>query len=106
MAQTVGEVVEQRGPCELMALVVELAEAYGHLPVGHWTIDLEPGWQLTVNGTKDEIDHVPPWHAMMTRRGFPVVIFDSADGTAMWQGEDEAIAVLQRAVAAQRAVQS
>jgi hypothetical protein len=101
--ETVGDVFDRRGPCELMALVVQLAEKHGKIPVGTWTIQLDPDWELRVNGTADKWDGVPPWHGMMTsaHNGWPVVVlFNTVDGQFIGppDTENRAVAVLKRSV--------
>lgn len=70
---TVGEVVDQRGPCVLMERVVKLAEAHRRIPVGWWVLALEGEWELTVNGTTEARDGIPPWNCVLTRGGCFVV---------------------------------
>jgi hypothetical protein len=99
--ETVGEVVDRRGPCELMSLVVQLAEKHGRIPVGHWNLHLGGNYALEVNGTPDDVNGIKPWNAIVTREGLPLVYFDAAGGIQVGTcGEDKAISALQRALAA------
>lgn len=99
MTKTVGDVVDERGPCLLMARVIALAEAHGRMPVGWWHLDLGAGWTLTVNGTPQTRDRVPPWNAVVSTGGLPVVMFDAADGRALGaDGEEAALDALDRAL--------
>lgn len=100
---TVGEKVDRDGPCLLMALVVELAEAHKRIPVGHWMLDLADGWQLEVNGTKDTIGHLPPWNSVVSHGGLPVVMFDAAGGMQVGHGGEEAAIEALKAAVAERA---
>jgi len=105
--ETVGQVFDRHGPCALMAKVATLAELEGRIPVGHWVRPLEAGWTLTVNGTAEKVDGVPPWHGMMesTHHGWPVVLlFDAVSGDFIGppDTEDRALAVLDRAIAEKR----
>lgn len=97
--RTVGEIFDERGPCQLMALVVQLAEKHKRIPVGHWNIDLLDGWHLEMNGTREPIGHIPAFHGLMTQDGLPVVMFNAVGGTSLGlDAEDDAIEALQIAL--------
>lgn len=45
-------------------LIRRYAEIQGWIPIG-WRVFTVGPWEVTVNGTKDERDGVPPYHAMV-----------------------------------------
>ncbi len=64
---------------EAFAVVVMLAEALGvesikDLP-GLWTVDIDGQWKVSVNGHKETVDFVPPFHAAVEFNGWPAGIF-------------------------------
>lgn len=73
------------GPiAEAFIAVVELAESLGvshlnELP-GLWTIDVDSQWSISVNGHKEPIGHVPPYHVEVAFNGWPAGLFSPAGG--------------------------
>ena len=104
---TVGEIVEARGPCALMDAVASLAEACGRIPIGEWERELGDGWLLIVNGGATQEWHgVQRFEAMVLCEGLPIASFNSAGGLAIGpHGEEDALAALRHAHAAQKALQ-
>lgn len=78
---------------ELMVCVAEFAKSRGRIPVGQWTVDLEPGWDLRVNGTDKHWDGLPPWSAIISRGGLPVMLFDPFGGTTLGGPNSESVAI-------------
>ena len=98
--ETYGEAVEHQGIPEIFDWIIQLAEKHGRMPVGFWDMSPKDGWRLVVNGTKDERDGVPPWHALVEHRGLPVALVNPAGGGVIGHDEDFVIAMLREAVGA------
>lgn len=102
--QTLGELVDAGAPTPVaFDLVVRLCERKEWMPVGFRRIELSDGFAVTVNGTnaprKDaEGIEIPPFHASVSRNGWPCGIFTMVGGTLLAGVEDPLIAALQRAV--------
>jgi len=89
---------------ELFDRVVQLAEKRGRIPVGRWTVDLPDGFSLRVNGSGEEWENVPPYHALFTSpQGWPAALVTVNAGTVIDDGtrgiEDKLITVMDRALA-------
>ena len=96
-SETVGEAVDRRGLCALMAAVVELAEARKRIPVGHWRVDLGNGYELEVNGTSETVNSIAPWESMIYREGLPLASFNAAGGIVLSDSEDYLIDIIKQA---------
>lgn len=110
--RTLGEAVEQRGVLVAFDLIRQLAEKVGRIPVGFWTYQLADQWTLTVNGTGEQRENVPPYHALINgvnRTGWPIVaLMSPADGNVIGGSQDDIEAALRAALssAAPRTVEN
>lgn len=87
------------GAPKLFLAIVTFAESCGRIPVGLWRVDLEDGFTLRVNGSKDEWEGLPAWSAaIMTPEDLPLAIVDPRGGS-MFTGrltEADLINMVQR----------
>jgi hypothetical protein len=69
---------------EAFDVVAELALALGVRNIGSlpglWTCDIDEHWRVSLNGHKEEIDKVPPYHCAVEWNGFPAGLFSPAGG--------------------------
>ena len=100
--KTLGEAVEQNGVLVCFDLIRQLAEKHGRIPVGFWKHELAPKWTLTVNGTKDKRDNIPPYHAIVVgenKGGWPIVaMMHPAGGSVIGGSQDDIECVLRVAL--------
>lgn len=89
---TVGELVDQRGPCQLMLAVMALAEKHGRIPCGEWDYRFEsdPKFRLLLNGgTKPEwkptgaFMPVKRFECVIEHDGWAVANFNTAEGVVL-----------------------
>lgn len=109
-AKTVGEVFDERGPCALMAKIVELAEQRRRIPVRRWEylFTTEPGTVLYVNGEKAPWTialeggtfTIAPWEAAVFSRGWLIATFNTVDGAVIGRTEDDILAAFDAELAA------
>lgn len=103
MSETLGEAVARQGVTLVFDRIVALAERDKRIPVGFWVRPLKADWTLTVNGTGETRDNIPPYHASitgLTATGWPIVaIISPAGGNIIGCTEDEILAVLDAALA-------
>lgn len=71
--------------------ICELAEAKGEAPIGNRVWATEFGhWRVAVNGSRETIDRIPPFEALITYRGLPAGLINPVGGTIVaGQGVNE-----------------
>jgi len=95
--RTVGEKVERDGIMAAMLACTEIAEALGRIPAGEWDyrFQSEPTWRICLNGGKSEhwqppnAPKIPQFHVYIERSGWPLALFNAADGTFMFSAEND-----------------
>ena len=109
--RTVGELVEERGLCAIMAKVADLAQVLKRLPAGEWdySFQSDPRWRICLNGGQAPT-WSPPNAPAIARfdgyaefNGWPAGSFNAAGGVMVGDLEDALLAALDREVAAVRA---
>lgn len=64
--------------------LMDLALALGHREIsklpGLCTFEVDEHWKVSINGHKEEIDHIPAYHVMPFWNGFPAGIFGPSGG--------------------------
>lgn len=86
---------------EAFDLIRQYAVREGWIPIGFRTFTVGP-WTVTVNGTKDEREAVPPWHAKVAHGEIiSIMLLHPFGGSAVgWcSTEDEFIADMKRTLA-------
>lgn len=76
---------------EAMVLIAEYGIAQGAAPIKTlWTTTLpgQPRIEITVNGSHEELDGLPPFHARVLISGWPAMILNPFEGIAMAGAED------------------
>lgn len=79
---------------EIFDLIARYAERQGWIPIGWREFPIGP-WDVTVNGTTAERDHVPPYHARIVHRDIIAIMVLSPFGGSIggWQGAEDAFIV-------------
>jgi hypothetical protein len=84
---------------EAFALLVDLALKRGQRNIqdapGLAVIEIDGAWTARVNGHREEVDGVPPLHAVIEWRGTPVGVMSPMAGVLALGAEDELIAALR-----------
>jgi hypothetical protein len=96
--ETYGQAVERQGLPEIFDWIIQLAQKHERIPVGFWDMTPKVGWRIVVNGTTDERNGVPPWHALIEHLGLPAALVSPAGGALIGHDEDDVIAMLREAV--------
>ena len=80
---------------DLWMAMIDLATQRGVGPMnalpGLWRVDLGDGWELAVNGQRETIAALPPFHAGVTCGGFPVAVFNPYGGVFVGSDTDRSI---------------
>jgi hypothetical protein len=82
-------------------LIACYAERQGWIPIG-WRVFAVGPWTVTVNGTKEPRDHLPPYHALIEHRDIVALMVLSPFGGTVggWAAAEATfIADLERALA-------
>lgn len=82
-------------------LIRRYAEREGWVPIG-WREFTIGAWSITVNGTKEKRDNVPPYHAMIVNEDYVAIMLLSPFGGSVggWQDAESAfIADMEEALA-------
>jgi hypothetical protein len=85
---------------EAFELIRQYAEREGLIPIGFRSFTVGP-WTVTVNGTPDAKDNIPPYHALVEHADIVALMLLNPYGGAVggWQkAEDEFIAAMQSAL--------
>lgn len=71
-------------------LIRRYAEREGWIPIGWRTFTVGP-WTVTVNGTPEQRDDVPPWHALIVHRDIVALMLIHPFGGSVggWQDAEE-----------------
>jgi hypothetical protein len=71
-------------------LIRRYAERQGWIPIGWRPFTVGP-WDVTVNGTPEERDDIPPWHARIVHRDIIAFLLIHPFGgkAAGWRGAEE-----------------
>lgn len=83
---------------EAFELIRQYAVREGWIPIGFRTFTVGP-WMVTINGTKDEREAIPPWHAKVEHAEIISIMLLHPFGgsTVGWcNTEDEFIADMKR----------
>lgn len=72
-------------------LIARYAEERGWIPIGFRSWQIGP-WKIAVNGTRDERESIPPFHAMVTNDDYlGVMVVNPMSGTVGgWIGMEDA----------------
>ena len=87
--------------CEAMSLVADYAFKKGWVPIGDRSFTVGD-WDVRVNGTKTEVDGIPPFHATAENRVYlSLMLFNPFGGcVGGWKNtENEFIAAMKQAIA-------
>jgi len=91
---------------EVFDLIREYAERHDWLPIG-WRTFTVGDWRVTVNGTKEERDSIPPFHALVEHsRYVSLMLFSPFGGDSLgWSGaEVEFCTAMQTALGKEKPV--
>lgn len=84
---------------EAFDLIRQYAEREGWIPIGHrkWTLG---EWDIEVNGTREPIGQIPPWHALVQhRRYLSMMLFHPCGGSvAGYQQTESNFCAAMRAI--------
>ena len=86
---------------EAFTLIRDYALQQGWTPIGFRSFQVGP-WRVTVNGTTDEREQIPPYHALIQHDDIIALMLISPFGGSVggWQrAEDEFIVDMQAALA-------
>ena len=73
-----------------MDLIARYAVLQGWVPIGYRSFTVGK-WDITVNGTKNQVGLLPPWHAQVEHQDIvAILVFDAHGGTAGgWNGAEQ-----------------
>lgn len=104
--QTVGDVFDERGPCLLMAKVMDLAEQVGRMPFGEWDyrFQSDPRWRVCVNGgtssewTPPDAPAIKRFESYVEFNGWPAATFNTVDGAVIGITEDRILVAFEQEI--------